>query len=99
MPAELRKTLIDLTKTRCFLDEILTVGCGTVNKNLNRAGKYCLDDENLGVNLSKSQFTKNKIEWLGYNFSKNCIRSVQFMTSAIKNLRPPNALNNRSCGQ
>ena len=44
MPTDFQKaidtTLIELTNTYCFLDDILIMSCGTLKKYMARVGKF-----------------------------------------------------------
>ena len=66
MPAEFQKaidcTLAGLDNTFCFLDDILIVSRGAIEKHLDLVRKSLikLDQENLQINLAKCHFAKEK---------------------------------------
>ena len=68
MPAEFQKaidcTLAGLDSTFCFLDDILIVSRGGIEKHLDLVRKCLikLDQKNLRINLAKCHFAKGKIE-------------------------------------
>ena len=76
MPAEFQKamdyTLVGLSNTYCFLDDIIVVSKSSKESHL----KYvynCLKKlkaDNLRINLSKCHFAKHQINWLGFTFSQ-----------------------------
>ena len=67
MPAEFQKaidcTLAGLDNTFCFLDDIIIVSRGGIEKHLDLVRKCLikLDQENLQINLAKCHFAKDKI--------------------------------------
>ena len=67
MPAEFRKaldyTLVGLTNTYCFLDDIMVVNKGSKESHIKYAYKCLqeLDADNLRINLSKCHFAKHQI--------------------------------------
>ena len=75
MPADFQKTIdctpAGLDNTFSFLDDILIVSRGGIEKHLDLVRKCLikLDQENLRINLAKCQFAKDKIEWLGHNIT------------------------------
>ena len=70
MPAKFQKTidctLNGLTKIFCFLDDILKLGRGRIEVHLHLVRKCLikLDEEDLRVNITKSHFAKDQIQWL-----------------------------------
>ena len=70
MPAEFQKaidcTLAGFENTFRFLDDILIVSRGGIEKHLDLVRKCLikLDQENLRINLAKCHFAKETIEWL-----------------------------------
>ena len=70
MPAEFQKaidlTLASLDNIFCFLNDILIVSRGGIEKHLDLIRKCLIkiDQENLRINLVKCHFAKDKIEWL-----------------------------------
>ena len=98
MPAEFQKvidcTLAGLDNPFCFLDDILIVSRGGIEKHLNLVRKYLikLDQENLRIIFAKCHFAKDKIEWLGNNFTQTGITPLSNKTDAIGKLSAPSIL-------
>ena len=98
MPAELQKaidcTLAGLDNTFCFLDDILIVSRGRIEKHLDLVRKCLikLDQENLRINLAKCHFAKEKIEWLGHNITQSGVTPLSSKTDAIGKLSAPTDL-------
>ena len=80
MPAEFQKaidcTLAGLTKTLCFLNDILIVSRGLIE----------LDQENLRINLAKCHFATDKIDWFGQSVTQTGITPLSNKTDAIEKL-------------
>ena len=98
MPAEFQKaidcTLEGLNNNFCFLDDILIVSRGGIEKHLDLV-RICLiklDQENLRINLANCHFAKDKIEWLGQNVTQTGITPLSNNTDAIGNLSAPSNL-------
>ena len=95
MPAEFQKavdcTLAGLNNTFCFLDDILIVSRGGIEKHLDLVRKCVikLDQENLRINLAKCHFAKEKIEWLGHNITQSGTTPLSNKTDAIEKLSAP----------
>ena len=91
MPAEFQKpidcTPAGLDNTFCFLDDILIVSRGGIEKHPDLVQKFLikLDQENLRINLAKCHFVKDKVEWLGHNITQTSITPLSNKTDAIKN--------------
>ena len=98
MPAEFQKainsTLAGLDNTFCFLDDILMVTRGGIEKHLDLVRKCLikLDQENLRINLAKCHFAKEKIEWLGYNITQSGVTPLSNKRDAIGKLSAPTNL-------
>ena len=94
MPAEFQKaidcTLAGLENTFCFLDDILIVSRGGIEKHLDLVRK--LDQENLRINLAKCHFAKETIEWLGHNITQSDVTPLSSKTDAIGKLSAPTNL-------
>ena len=98
MPAEFQKamdrTINQAKNTFCFLNDILFVSKGneiehgtlveTVLKKLN--------DENLALKISKCEFFKQQVNWLGHHLSASGVSPKFTKTEAVMNLNPPNLL-------
>ena len=85
-------TLIGIINTNCFFDGTTNVTGGTLDEHLSlvKKGLKKFDDENLRLKFSKCSFAEHEIEWLGYIFSKRCIRPLEKKTSVILNPNLPN---------
>ena len=51
-----------------------------------------LNEENLGINLQKSEFAKEEILWLGFKVTPNGVTPKKLKSEAILKLEPPKAL-------
>ena len=98
IPAEFQKamdyTLIGLSLTYCFLDDIIVVSKGTKESHLKYVYKCLqkLDADNLRTNLSKCHFAKHQINWLGFTFSQNGVKPIESKTAAISESKAPKTL-------
>ena len=98
MPAEFQKaidcTLAGLDNTFCFLDDILIVSRGGIEKHLDLVLKRLIksDQENLRINLAKCNFAKDKIKWVGQNITQTIITPLSNKTDAIGKLSAPSNL-------
>ena len=98
MPADFQKaidcTLASLENTFCFLDHILIVSRGGIEKHLHLVRKCLikLDQENLRINLAKCHFAKETIEWLGHNITQSDVTPLSSKTDAIGKLSAPTNL-------
>ena len=98
MPAEFQKamdrTINHAKNTFCFLDDILIVSKGSEieHANLVEAVLKKLDAENLALKLSKCEFFKQEVNWLGHHLSEAGIRPKITKTEAVVNLNPPKSL-------
>ena len=95
MPADFQKaigcTIAGLTNTLSFLNDILIVSRGKIEKHLDLVQKCLikLDQENLRINLAKCHFAKDKIEWLVHSITQTGITPLSSETDAIKKLSSP----------
>ena len=98
MPAEFQKsmdrTINHAKNTFCFLDDILIVSKGNEieHGNLVEAVLKKLDAENLALKLSKCEFFKQVVNWLGHHLSEAGVRPKITKTEAVVNLNPPKLL-------
>ena len=98
MSAEFQKamdyTLVGLSNTYCFLDDIIVVSKGTKESHLQYVYKCIqkLDADNLRINLSKFHFAKHQINWLGFTFSQNGVKPIESKTAAIAEIKAPKTL-------
>ena len=98
MPAEFQRgmdyTLVGLSNTYCFLDNIIVVSKGTKESHLKYVYKSLqkLDADNLRINISKCHFAKHQINWLSFTFSQNGVKPIESMTAAIAEIKAPKTL-------
>ena len=95
MPAELQKELLTTKKnTFCFLDDILIVSKGSEieHEKLVETVLKKLNDENLALKISKCDFFKQQMNWLGHHLSESGVSPKFTQTGAILNLNPPKLL-------
>ena len=98
MPAEFQKamdrTINHAKNTFCFLDDILIVSKGSEieHANLVEAVLKKLDAENLALKLSKCEFFKQEVNWLGHHLSEEGVRPKITKTEAVVNLNQPKSL-------
>ena len=98
MPAEFQKatdyTLVGLSNTYCFLDDIIVVSKGTKELHLKYNYKCLqkLEADNLRNNLSKSHFAKHQINWFGFTVLQNGVRPIESKTAAIAEIKAPKIL-------
>ena len=98
MPAEFQKaidyTLAGLENTFCFLDDILIVSRGGIEKHLDLVRKCLmkLDLENLRINITKCHLAKKTIEWLSHNITQSGVTPLSSKTDAIGKLSAPTKL-------
>ena len=98
MPAEFQKamdrTLNHSKNTLCFLDDILIVSKGseTEHKKLITDVLIKLNKENLSLKLSKCEFFKTEVNWLGQKLSENGVTPTITKTEAILKLEHPRSL-------
>ena len=87
-------TINHAKNTFCFLDDILIVSKGTEfeHGNLVEAVLKKLDAENLALKLSKCEFFKQEVNWLGHHLSETGVRPKITKTEAVVNLNPPKSL-------
>ena len=77
MPAEFQKpmdrTINHAKNTFCFLDDILIVSKGNEREHgtLVESVLQKLDDENLALKISKCEFFKQEVNWLGHHLSES----------------------------
>ena len=98
MPAEFQKamdrTINHAKNTFCFLDDILIVSKGNEREHgiLVESVLKELDDENLALKISRCEFFKQEVNWLGHHPSESGVSPKFTKTEAIKNLNPPKSL-------
>ena len=98
MPAEFQKamdrTLNNSKNTFCFLDDILIVSKGLEleHEKLITDVLMKLDKENLSLKLSKCEFFKAEVNWLGHKLSESGVTPKITKTEAILKLEHPKSL-------
>ena len=98
LPATFQKmmdtTLDGLDSTNAFLDNIIIITKGTIEKHEEEIDKTLnrLNEENLAINLHKCEFGLNEIIWLGYKINAEGIKPTKRKTDAIILLENPKTL-------
>ena len=87
-------TLDGINSTNAFLDDIILISKGTLEKLENEIDKTLkrLDKENLAISLHKCEFGITQITWLGYKINSEGITPTKRKTDAIIQLENPKAL-------
>ena len=98
MPAEFQKvmdyTVVGLTNTYSFLDDIIVVNKGSKESYIVYVHNCLrkLDADNLILNLSKCHFAKHQMNWLGFTFSQKDVKPIESKTAAIAEIKSPKTL-------
>ena len=98
MPAEFQKamerTLNNAKNTFCFLGDILIVSKGSESEHEKLITDVLtkLDKENLSLKLSKCEFFKTEVNWLGHKLSESGVTPKITKTEAIFKLEHPRSL-------
>ena len=98
LPATFQKmmdtTLDGLDSTNAFLDDIIIITKGTIEKHEEEIDKTLnrLREENLAISLHKCEFGLNEIIWLGYKIHAEGIKPTKRKTDAIIQLENPKTL-------
>ena len=84
-------TLDGINSTNAFLDDIIIISKGTLEKHENEIDKTLerLDNKNLAISLNKSEFGLTEILWLGYKINSEGITPTKQKTDAIIQLENP----------
>ena len=87
-------TLNGINSTNAFLDDIIIISKGTLEKHENEIDKTLkrLDKENLAISLNKCEFGLTEITWLGYKINSEGITPTKRKTDAIIQLENPKTL-------
>lgn len=82
--------LHNLPGVAVFLDDI-RITANTDKQHLERIDEVLkrLDERNMHVNLKKSEFMKDKIEYWGYVIDRNVIRKMKSKMIAIQEMKRP----------
>ena len=80
-----------LEYVRVYLDDLLTITKGTYKDHLTKLHNVliCLRDANLCVNINKSLFAKDEVEYLGYALNRKGIKPIDEKVSVILALKSP----------
>ena len=98
LPATFQKmmdtTLDGLDSTNVFLDDIIVITKGTIEKHEKEIDKTLnrLNEENLAISLHKCEFGLNEITWLVYKINAEGIKPTKRKTDAIIQLDNPKTL-------
>ena len=96
MSAEFQKamdrTIIHVKNTLCFLDDIFIVSKGNKieHEQLAETVLKKLDDENLALKMTKCEFFKQQVNWLGHHLSESRVSPKFTKTEAMLNLNSSN---------
>ena len=87
-------TLDGINSTNAFLDDIIKLSKGTLEKHENEIDKTLkrLDKENLAISLHKCEFGITEITWLGYKINFEGITPTKRKADAIIQLEKPKTL-------
>jgi hypothetical protein len=89
---EKMNTLMDgLEFVRCYLDDLLVITKGSFTEHLEKTEQVLkrLSQAGLRVNITKSAFGTQELEYLGYLLTPTGIRPVAKKVEAIQRLEPP----------
>ena len=98
MPKEFQKamdnTIQGIQGVFCFLDDILIVSKGSVTEHNETVDKVLsrLDKEGFALKLSKCEFSKTKLVWLGFEIDETGVRPKHSKIEAVMALQPPKCL-------
>ena len=81
----------DLEYVRAYIDDLLCVTSGSWTDHLNKleATFECLQEAELKVNVKKSFFGKDSLEYLGYWVTRDGIQPLETKVSAIRKIAVP----------
>ena len=71
---------------------IVSKSSGIEHEKLEETVLKKLDDENVALKISKSEFFKNQVNWLGHRLSESGVSPKITKTEAKQNLNPPKLL-------
>ena len=98
LPATFQKmmdtTLDVLDSTNAFLDDIIIITKGTIEKHEEEIDKTLnrINEENLAISLHKCEFGMNEIIWLGYKINAEGVIPTKRKTDAFIQLENPKTL-------
>lgn len=86
----MEQLLGDMSGVTVFLDDIKITACDD-NTHLQRIDEVLrrLNNNNMRVNLQKSEFFKDQIEYCGYSIDTNGISKLKTKVDAIQNMKQP----------
>ena len=78
----------------CFLDDILIVSKGSFTEHNEIVDEVLsmLDKEGFALKLSKCEFSKTKLIWLGFEIDETGVRPKHSKIEAVMALQPPKSL-------
>ena len=81
-------TLTNCNNTYAYLDDILIVTKGTIEKHRQKLQTVLtkLDEENLAISLDKCKFACKQVEWLGFTINSERTKPLIKKTEAIEKL-------------
>ena len=81
----------DLEYVRTYIDDLVVITTGDFNDHLEKLGEVLkrLRDAGLKVNIRKSFFAKQEVEYLGYIITRKGIKPDQKKVDAIFNIATP----------
>ena len=98
MPKEFQKamdnTIQEIQEVFGFLDDMLIVSKGSVTEHNETVDKVLsrLDKEGFALKLSKCEFLKTKLAWLGFEIDETGVRPKHSKIEAVMALQPPKSL-------
>ena len=98
MPTEFQKamdrTLSGCVNTFCYLDDVLIVSVGSIEKHneLVEIALRKLYEEGFSLKFKKCEFSVHEIKWLGYELSKTGVKPTHSKIEDILQLKPPKSL-------
>ena len=97
-PKEIQKamdnTIQGIQGSFCFLDDILIVSKGSVTKHNEIVDNVLsrLDKKGFTLKISKCEFSKTKLVWLGFEIDETEVRPKHSEMQAVMALQPPKSL-------
>ena len=81
----------DLEFARAYIDDLLVLSNGSYEDHLDKLKEVLerLQEAGLKVNISKTKFVREELEYLGYWITRNGIKPLSAKVEAINNIAPP----------
>ena len=81
----------DLEFVRAYIDDLLCITKGSFEDHLEKLGQVLakLRQAGLKVNVKKSFFAKDELEYLGYWITRSGVKPTSKKVNAITNMAPP----------